>query len=224
MSYQKRKIKRTLPIHRREAWLFLILLVIMIVACTNDVDEGAPLLGPSFGITVVPISAQINKGTAAAPGTQQFSALGGVSPFTWSVSNTTIGNINAVTGLFTGSVNLIAGSATVTALDVVGDTGTGTITVLPEQLLITPGSVTASAAGNTALTATLNSGSALVVASIVRDDSSGTTTLPTLAIAANVVTVTYSAVPTSGSETFTITITDTVGGDVGAVKLTLTAP
>ncbi|KMP10833.1 hypothetical protein UR09_03390 [Candidatus Nitromaritima sp. SCGC AAA799-A02] len=217
MSIQNKNLKKSFPINRREAWLFMIMAFLAIVACTNDLDQGNPLGPSSFGILVSPSSAQINKGD-----TQQFTALGGVSPVTWAVSTTTIGNIDAGTGLFTALQ--IAGSATITALDAVGDTGTGTITVLPNLLVIAPGSATANVAGSTDFTATLASGSNLVVASIARDDSSGTLTLPTLTVAANVVTATYAAVPTSGSETFTITITDTNNGDVGAVKLTLTAP
>lgn len=191
--------------------------VLAIVACTNEVEDGNPLGPSSFGVLISPLSAQINKG-----GTQTFTGIGGVTPYTWALSATGIGNIVAGTGVFTAVQ--VAGTATVTVIDSVGDTGTASITVLPDLLVVVPGSAADNAAGNTVFTATLNSGSNLVIASIARDDSSGSLTLPTLAVAANVVTVTYAAVPSSGSEVFTITITDTQGGDVGSVKLTLSAP
>ena len=197
---------------------FLSLSIIVIVACTNDLDNaGAPLLGPSIGVTVIPQSHSITKA-----GTFTFAAEGGVTPYSYSISNTDIGTITTPAGLFTALE--IAGSATITAVDSAGVSGTATITVLPLQLVVAPGTAVLSAAGDQAFTATLVSGSGAVVCSIARDDSSGTTTIPTVAAAGAVCTVTASAVPASGTETFTVTITDTQDGDVGTAVLTLGTP
>ena len=79
-------------------------------------------------------------------------------------------------------------------------------------------------AGDLAITATLLSGSGLVRCSISRDDSSGTTTMPTVAVAGAICTATASAIPASGTEDFTITITDSINGDYATAKLTLGTP
>ena len=90
--------------------------------------------------------------------------------------------------------------------------------------MIAPGSAVITAAGAQEFTATLITQSGAVACSISRDDPSGTTTMP--AVLANGFTcgVTVAAVPTSGTETFTILITDTQDGDHGSAKLTLGAP
>ena len=109
-------------------------------------------------------------------------------------------------------------------MDSTGVLGTTTVTVVPTQLVIAPGSAVITAAGNQEFVATLISGSGGIVCSISRDDPSGTTTMPAVAANAAVCTVTAAAVPTSGTETFTILITDTNDGDHGSAKLTLGAP
>ena len=218
MSINKKIKQSYLPINRWKAWLFCLLSATLILACTGDLDnDGYALVSPSFGITIIPQNPQILK-----TGNQTFTAIGGVTPYTYSLSATDIGNIVPVTGVFTALE--IAGTATVTAVDSTGVSGTTTVTVLPTQLVIAPGSAVITAAGNQEFTATLISGSGGIACSISRDDPSGTTTMPIVVAGAAACTVTAAAVPTSGTETFTILITDTNNGDHGSAKLTLGTP
>ena len=228
MSLNKKIKQSYLPINRWEAWLFCLLSVTLILACTGDLDnDGYALVSPSFGITIIPQNPQILKA-----GNQTFTATGGVTPYTYYLSTTdtgtSLGTIVPATGVFTGVQALgaaPAGTATVTAVDKTGVSGTTTLTVLPTILIVTPGSGLITAGGGAvAYIATILSGSALITCSISRDDSSGTTTMPTVLIAAGVCTATGSAVPTSGTEKFTITITDTINGDYATAKLTLGTP
>ena len=224
MSINK-KIKRSyLPINRWKAWLFCLLSATLILACTGDLeDDGYALVGPSFGITIIPQNPQILKA-----GTQTFTATGGVTPYTFHISNTAVGTMVPATGVFTGVQALAsapAGTATVTAVDSTGVSGTTTLTVLPTILVVAPGSgIITAAAGTVEYTATLLSGSGLITCSIARDDSSGQTTMPTVVVAAAACTATASALPASGTEVFTITITDSINGDYATAKLTVGTP
>jgi len=214
------KIKQSyLPINRWKAWLFCLLSATLILACTGDLDnDGYALVSPSFGITIIPQNTQVAKGTANAVA---YAATGGVTPYTYSLDATDIGTITAA-GVFTSLA--IAGTATVRAVDSTGVSGTTTVTVLPTQLVIAPGSAVITAAGNQEFTATLLTQSGAVACSISRDDPSGTTTMPVAAANGVACGITAAAVPTSGTETFTILITDTNNGDHGSAKLTLGAP
>ena len=219
MSINKKIKQSYLPINRWKAWLFCLLSATLILACTGDLDnDGYALVSPSFGITIIPQNTQVAKGTANAVA---YAATGGVTPYTYSLDATDIGTITAA-GVFTSLA--IAGTATVRAVDSTGVSGTTTVTVSPTQLVIAPGSAVITAAGNQEFTATIISGSGEVVCSVSRDDPSGTTTMPAVVANAAVCAVTAAAVPTSGTETFTILITDTNNGDHGSAKLTLGAP
>jgi len=215
----------------RKEWVLCFLLGIgLIVACQGALEEGNPFGPSNSNIVIAQASPQINKG-----GTQNFTAIGGTLPLTWSLSATQIGAIAADTGVFTSAAepNQVAGTATVTVIDAVGDTGTATITVLPNPLVITPGSSTQFAAGTEEFTV---EGAVNIVATIAPNNPNPTdTTLaltangvtfntPTLAFPANVVTVTFNQ-PTKaqGNLSYTITIRNTENGDVGAVVLTLIA-
>ena len=219
LKYQK--------IIRYKAWLLCLLSATLILSCTDDIDNGgAALLGPSFGLSVIPQNTTILKA-----GAQIFTATGGVAPYTFYIANTSkgtsLGTMVPATGVFTGVAALAAapaGTATVTAVDSTGVTGTTTITVLPTILIATPGSGIITEPGDLAITATLLSGSALITCSVSRDDSSGTTTIPTVAVAGAICTVTASAVPASGTEDFTVTLTDSINGDYATAKVTLGTP
>jgi hypothetical protein len=139
----------------------------------------------------------IPQNTQVAKGTANavaYAATGGVTPYTYSLDATDIGTITAA-GVFTSLA--IAGTATVRAVDSTGVSGTTTVTVSPIQLVIAPGSAVITATGNQIFTAIAN---------------------------AAVCTVSVAAIPTSGTETFTILITDIQDGDHGSAKLTLGAP
>ena len=219
MNLGKNIKQNFLFINRWKVWLFSLLSATLILACTGDLEnDGYALVSPSFGITIVPQNTQVAKGTANAVA---YAATGGVTPYTYSLDATDIGTITAA-GVFTSLA--IAGTATVRAVDSTGVSGTTTVTVSPTQLVIAPGSAVITAAGNQEFTATIISGSGAVVCSVSRDDPSGTTTMPTAVAAAAVCTVSAAAIPTSGTETFTILITDIQDGDHGSAKLTLGAP
>jgi hypothetical protein len=224
MNLGKNIKQNFLFINRWKVWLFSLLSATLILACTGDLEnDGYALVSPSFGITVIPQNPQILKA-----GTQTFTATGGVTPYTFYLSNTAVGTMVPATGVFTGVQALPsapAGTATVTAVDSTGVSGTTTLTVLPTILIVTPGSGILIAAGDEVFTATLLSGSGLATCSISRDDSSGTTAIPTVAIGGAVCTASASAIPALGTtEDFTITITDSVNGDYATAKLTLGTP
>ena len=218
----KEKIKEKIFIHWGRSGLFLTLAIIAIMACTSDLDNGgAALVGPSFGITPIPQNPQVNKA-----GNQTFTTMGGLAPYTYSLSTTDIGAIDPITGVFTALA--IAGTATITVVDQTGATGTTNVTVLPLPLVVAPGSAILTAAGDQAFTvAATASGSGIVACSISDSDISPTTIAkPTVAAAALVCTATATAVPAAGAanETYTITITDTQNGDIASAQLTLAHP
>ena len=224
MNLGKNIKQNFLFINRWKVWLFSLLSATLILACTGDLEnDGYALVSPSFGITIIPQNPTIIKA-----GTQTFTATGGVTPYTFYISNTAVGTMVPATGVFTGVQALPsapAGTATVTAVDSTGVSGTTTLTVLPTILVVAPGSgIITAAAGTMVYTATLLSGSGLITCSIARDDSSGQTTMPTVLVAAAACTATASALPASGTEVFTITITDSINGDYVTAKLTLGTP
>ena len=203
--------------------MFSLLSATLILACTGDLEnDGYALVSPSFGITIIPQNPQILKA-----GTQTFTATGGVTPYTFYISNTAVGTMVPVTGVFTGVQALAAapaGTATVTAVDSTGVSGTTTLTVLPTILIVAPGSGVLTANGDEVFTVSLLSGSGAISCSISRDDSSGTTTIPSVAVNGVACTASASAMPSSGTEDFTITITDSINGDYALAKLTLGTP
>jgi len=226
MSVNKKIKQKFLSINQWKAWLFCLLSATLILACTGDLDNaGAPLVGPSFGITIIPQNPQIIK-----LGNQTFTATGGVTQYTYSLSDTSVGTIVPVTGVFTAGAalaNVAAGTATVTAVDKTGVIGRTTVTVLPTILVSAPGSgIITVDNGTMAYTTTILSGSGLITCTISRDNASGTMTMPTVAANAAVCTATAgadvaAAVVAGTSETFTITITDTKNGDYATVQLKL---
>ena len=207
----------------RKEWVLCFLFGIgFVVACQGALEEGNPFGPSNSNIVIAQSSPQINKG-----GTQNFTAIGGTLPISWSLSaatagqSTQIGAIDAGTGVFTAAAAdpgpQVAGTATITVVDAVGDTDTATITVLPNILAIVPGSSTQQGPGADEFTA---AGAANgVTATITNNNASSVYTLPTLAIANNVVTVNY--LDPATTETLTITISNRENGDVGSVILTV---
>jgi len=223
MGINKKIKQKYLPISRWQAWLFCLLSATLILACTGDLDnDGYALVSPSFGITVKPQNAQVAKATADAV---TYAATGGVTPYTYSLGATDIGNITAA-GVFTSLA--IAGTATVTAVDSTGVSGTTTVTVLPKNLVVVPGTAVNTEAGAQIFTATLNSASGIIACSISDSNLGSATTIakPSVAAAGAICTATSTAVPASGAanETFTITIVDIHNGDHATATLTLAHP
>ena len=227
MSVNKKIKQKFLSINQWMAWLFCLLSATLVLACTGDLDNaGAPLVGPSFGLTIIPQNPQIEKLENVA-----FTVAGRVNAdITYSLSGTSVGTIVPATGVFTAGAafaNAAAGTVTLIAVDKTGVIGTTTITVLPEILIVAPGAgIITADAGTEVYTATLLTGSGLATCTISRDNSSGTMTLPTVAINGAACTATAggdvaAAVTAGTSETFTITITDTQNGDYGTVQLKL---
>jgi hypothetical protein len=205
----------------RKDWILCFLVAIgFIVACEGALEEGNPFGPSNSSIIINPSTPQVNKGGALT-----FVAFGGTLPLSWSLSNTQIGAIDALTGVFTSNqaAPQVAGTSTVTVVDAVGDSDTATIEVLPNPLNIAPGSSTQSTAGSQNFVVTGASGATLA-ATIANNNTSSTFTLPTLTTAATTVTVNFT-IPTTaeGNQTLTISIFDTGNGDVGSVVLTLIA-
>ena len=220
MNLGKNIKQNFLFINRWKVWLFSLLSATLILACTGDLEnDGYALVGPSFGITVIPQNPQILKA-----GTQTFTATGGLTPYTYSLSATDIGTIVPATGVLTAL--LIAGTATVTAVDSTGVSGTTTVTVLPTLLVVAPGSIVAIESGKHEFAAANSSGA--VVCSISDSNLGSATTIakPSVVAAGAVCTVTSTAVPAAGAanETFTITIVDSWNGDHATATLTLAHP
>ena len=226
MSVGKKTKQNFLSINQWRAWLFCLLSATLILACTGDLDNaGAPLVGPSFGITIIPQNPQIEKLENVT-----FTATGGVTPYTYSLSGTSVGPIVPATGVFTAGAafaNAAAGTVTLIAVDKTGAMGTTTITVLPEILVVAPAAgIIIADSGTMAYTAVLLTGSGAATCTISRDNASGTMTMPTVAINGAACTATAgadvaAAVAAGTSETFTITITDTENGDYTTVQLKL---
>ena len=206
----------------KEGILILLVIVGVFVACQGAQEDGNNPFGPSTAnIRIIPEGTTTNPFQIGKAGGLTFTTLGGTTPVSWSISNTTIGAVITDTGVFTATA--FAGTATITVVDAVGDTATAAIEVLPALLVIAGSNIIDTQAAFT-YTATLTSGSALVTASVA---SSVTTYIEdtdfTVAVAANVVTLTIADLPEllEGDVTLTLTISDTVGGDVGAVVISV---
>ena len=206
----------------KEGILILLVIVGVFVACQGAQEDGNNPFGPSTSnIRIIPVGTTTNPFQIGKAGGLTFTTLGGTAPVSWSISNTTIGAIVTNTGVFTATA--FAGTATITVVDAVGDTATATIEVLPALLLIAGPNIIDTQAAFT-YTATLTSGSALVTASVASSVSTYIEDTDfTVAVAANVVTLTIVDLPEllQADVTLTLTISDTVGGDVGAVVISV---
>jgi subtilisin family serine protease/uncharacterized protein YjdB len=85
-------------------------------------------------ITVTQTQISPNSSFIGVGQTLQFSAIGGVTPYTWSSSNTAIASINATSGLLT---SLSAGSVIISATDNIGQTAT-TANIVVSNINVSP--------------------------------------------------------------------------------------
>ncbi len=103
---------------------------------TITVTDSTGVSISSGDITVREVVVSPQTATVLVGGTQSFTATGGVAPYAWSVSDTTLASIDA-NGVLTG---LVAGSVTVTATDADGFVGnSGVITISADHIItVTP--------------------------------------------------------------------------------------
>tara|TARA_B100000686_G_C16793348_1_gene980356 strand:- start:2500 stop:3390 length:891 start_codon:yes stop_codon:yes gene_type:complete len=166
-------------------------------------------------LTVVPSVAQVGKTNI-----QQFAVTGATEPVFWSSSETTVGNIDVNTGIFTAGVNL--GTISVTVLDADGDTGTASVTVIANTITVTPVSSSFNVAGTQLFTGAGGTGTYNWTVSGQTGSYAGATlTAQTAPVATT--TLTFSQ-PTlaNGDQTLTVSATDG-NGDIGTATVTLTA-
>ncbi len=185
----------------------LAFMLFLIAACTELLEDGGPLGPTAFPFRITSTEAKVAKGD-----THTFSAINGVTPIFWSIENTPIGNIDAGTGVFTAVQ--VAGSATVTATDSNGLRATATITVLPNQLVVTPGNVSLAVAGAQDFT---TAGPEPFLWKVNKDTANSAATVVLGATTTNTVTATLT-IATTATDTWTISVTDSTG-DVGAATL-----
>ena len=206
----------------KEGILILLVIVGVFVACQGAQEDGNNPFGPSTAnIRIIPEGTTTNPFQIGKAGDLTFTTLGGTAPVSWSISNTAVGFVVTDTGVFTATA--FAGTATITVVDAVGDTATAAIEVLPALLVIAGANIIDTQAAFT-YTATLTSGSALVTASVASSVSTYIEDTDfTVAVAANVVTLTIADLPQllEGDVKLTLTISDTVGGDVGEVVISV---
>lgn len=93
----------------------------------------------STSVTVTQVTASPNSATIALGQTLQFTATDGVTPYSWSVNNTSVASINAISGLLT-PTNI--GSVVVTVTDNTGrSSSTGTISVVDTPVIAVPNAI-----------------------------------------------------------------------------------
>jgi len=171
-------------------------LITAIFACTNALEDGTPLGPSSSSILVLPASGQVQK-----LGTLTFTAQGGVSPFSFTISSTSIGTIDSATGVF--SAANTAGTATITGQDALGTTGTATVTVLSNATIgVSPnagvvavgGTLTFTAVGGTAplfwTTSPGTAGTIVIGTGVFTATAAGTETITVVDSAGNTGTTT----------------------------------
>ncbi|MFB3896101.1 MAG: hypothetical protein ACE14V_07350 [bacterium] len=91
--------------------------------------NGGPLTGGGqFEIKTDVVSVSPAIATVPFNGTRLFTASGGIPPYVWSSSDTTVGSIDSTTGLFTA---LSFGTTIISAIDVDSNTGIATAIIVP---------------------------------------------------------------------------------------------
>jgi len=181
-------------------------------------------------LTIIPANSKVGKGA-----TQTFAVNGATAPVFWSSDNTTIGNIDVNTGVFTAGI--ITGTVNITVLDADGDTASAAVEVIANVITVTPASVSFSAVptNDPVFTATGGSGAFTFLLSGATNSFTGAAIgTATGNVTATTVLIDITAMPTGntlvatvctageGTQTLTITATDS-NGDSGTAQLKLIA-
>jgi hypothetical protein len=164
-------------------------------------------------LIVSPANAQVAKG-----GSQTFTSNGTGTVF-WSLSDTSLGAIGTTSGKFTANGN--TGSASVTAVDSTGNSGSTSVLVFTPNIVLSPGALTLAAIPTQAVTYTATGAVGTVFFSI----SGQTNGYAGVSINSSTGVVTIAAMPTNaeGTQTLLITATDGIAAN-GTAVLVLVAP
>ena len=205
----------------KEGFIFLLLFVGVFVACQGALEDGTPF-GPSTSIfKILPSTANVTTGADLT-----YTPFGGTTPYSWTSSNTAIGNIIVNTGVFTAGTT--QGTATITAVDAVGNTATASVTIpgLSLEFDVT-GATQVVAVAEDIITVLANGSGAGFTATFVNDNAGSAFLLfPTVEFAAPILTFTSPAtLPTlaEGNQTFTVTVTDTGNTNTGTLTYVFVA-
>ena len=221
MAYSIKKLIKQYKHKRKESLIFLLLFVGVFVACQGALEDGTPF-GPSTSIfKILPSTANVTTGADLT-----YTPFGGTTPYSWTSSNTAIGNIIVNTGVFTAGTT--QGTATITAVDAVGNTATASVTIPGLSLdFDVTGATQVVAAAEDIITILANGSGAGFTATFVNDNTGSTFLLfPTVESVAPILTFTAPAtLPTlaEGNQTFTVTVTDTGNTNTGTLTYVFVA-
>ncbi|QPJ61410.1 MAG: hypothetical protein G3M70_05710 [Candidatus Nitronauta litoralis] len=191
----------------------LALVIWVTAACDNLIDDKNPFSTTPQALFITP------ENTAVAPGgTITFTATNGKTPVSWTVSDTTLANINVSTGAFTAGT--LPGTVTITVTDASGETATARVTITTATILVTPSALTLNAIPGTApdFNVVGNVGTTVFTLGGFTGGYAGAT------INSNTGVVTVTALPTlaQGNQTLTVTAADGIATS-GTATLTLIA-
>ena len=215
MAYSIKRLIKKYKYKRKECFIFLLLFVGVFVACQGALEDGTPF-GPSTSIfKILPSTANVTTGADLT-----YTPFGGTTPYSWTSSNTAIGTIIVNTGVFTAGTK--QGTATITAVDAVGNTATASVTIPGLSLdFDVTGATQVVAAAEDIITVLANGSGAGFTATFVNDNTGSTFLLfPTVESVAPILTFTAPAtLPTlaEGNQTFTVTVTDTGNTNTGTL-------
>jgi hypothetical protein len=203
----------------KDEWIFqryavvLAILVLAAAACDNMIDDPNPFSPTPQALFITPENVVLAPG-----GTLTFTATNAKTPVSWTVSNTTLANINVSSGAFTAGT--LPGSVTVTVTDATGETATSTVTITQATILVTPSALTLNAIPSTApdFNAVGNVGTVIFTMAGTTGGYTGAT------INSDTGVVTITALPTlaQGNQALTITASDGIATS-GTATLTLIA-
>jgi hypothetical protein len=221
MANSIKKLIKQYNYKRKEGFIFLLLFVGVFVACQGALEDGTPF-GPSTSIfKILPSTANVTTGAELT-----YTPFGGTTPYSWTSSNTAIGNIIVNTGVFTAGTT--QGTATITAVDAVGNTATASVTIPGLSLDFDVTGATQAVAGAEDIITILANGSGAGFTVTFANDNAGSAFLlfPTVESAAPILTFTSPAtLPTlaEGNQTFTVTVTDTGNTNTGTLTYVFVA-